>query len=273
MDTEQRTVIYDDDLKLEAYRFRGLKQKFPAHFHDYYVIGLIENGRRTLTVNNRELTIGPGAILLFNPNDSHACIQHDHKELSYRNLNIKSEIMQGIMYDIDGKTSLPHFAEPVLYHEGYAAELLELHMLIMGNAPAMQKEEKLFLFMEQLLRHAAAYALPAQAAPDAIDAVCRYVEANFTAKIRLDELAAMCGLNKYTFLRNFTKAKGITPYRYLETVRIGKAKELLQQGLSPAATAQATGFADQSHFSVFFKDLIGLTPGQYQAVFRPDRNT
>ena len=48
MQKEVRTVCYDDDLQLEAYRFEGIAQPFPNHFHDYYVIGFIEAGTRCL---------------------------------------------------------------------------------------------------------------------------------------------------------------------------------------------------------------------------------
>ena len=44
MEQETRTVKYDPELKIEAYSFKGIMQKFPNHFHDYYVIGFIESG-------------------------------------------------------------------------------------------------------------------------------------------------------------------------------------------------------------------------------------
>jgi hypothetical protein len=33
-----------------------------------------------------------------------------------------------------------------------------------------------------------------------------------------------------SFLSAFTKSKGVTPYRYLENIRINEAKKLLEQG-------------------------------------------
>lgn len=54
--------------------------------------------------------------------------------------------------------------------------------------------------------------------------------------------------------------KGHHPYRYLETVRINQAKQLLEKGLEPLETAYQTGFSDQSHFTNFFKEFIGITP-------------
>ena len=68
-------------------------------------------------------------------------------------------------------------------------------------------------------------------------------------------------------VHSFTKQKGISPYSYLETIRIGKAKKFLEQGISPIEVALKTGFTDQSHFTNFFKKLIGLTPKQYMNIF------
>lgn len=39
---EQRRSYYDKDLKIEAYNLSGVVQKFPNHFHKYYVIGFVE---------------------------------------------------------------------------------------------------------------------------------------------------------------------------------------------------------------------------------------
>lgn len=70
---------------------------------------------------------------------------------------------------------------------------------------------------------------------------------------------------EYAALRRaFLRAKGVTPYRYLQAIRIGRAKALLEQGVSPADAALESGFADQSHFSTFFQRYIGLSPAAYQ---------
>ena len=66
-----RTAVYDTALQLEVFRFQGIAQPFPSHFHAYYVIGLIEKGRRSLS------SLRPGNIVLFNLRDTHACVQSD----------------------------------------------------------------------------------------------------------------------------------------------------------------------------------------------------
>lgn len=46
MKKETRTVVYDDELRIEDYRFEGTRQPFPNHFHEHYVIGFVEDGQR-----------------------------------------------------------------------------------------------------------------------------------------------------------------------------------------------------------------------------------
>jgi len=59
---------------------------------------------------------------------------------------------------------------------------------------------------------------------------------------------------------------------YLETIRIDKAKKMLEHGVLPIDVAFKTGFTDQSHFSNLFKKFIGLTPKQYMNIFKDARN-
>lgn len=93
-------------------------------------------------------------------------------------------------------------------------------------------------------------------------------DGGFMENISLEDLCRLTGLSKYYLLRSFTKQKGISPYSYLETIRIDKAKKLLEQGILPIDAALQTGFTDQSHFSNFFKKFIGLTPKQYMNIFK-----
>ena len=54
------------------------------------------------------------------------------------------------------------------------------------------------------------------------------------------------GAQQINFAAAFTKSKGVTPYSYLQNIRIGEAKKLLEQGLPPVEAALQTGFSDQS---------------------------
>lgn len=62
--------------------------------------------------------------------------------------------------------------------------------------------------------------------------------------------------------------KGISPHKYLETIRIEKSKKMLEEGTPIIDVALRIGFADQSHYTNLFKALIGLTPRSYQKMIK-----
>ena len=272
MRQEERTVCFDRELKIEAYRFKGIMQKFPNHFHEHYVIGFIEKGQRYLSCKNKEYTTSTGDLLLFNPFDSHTCEQIDDKVLDYRCINIKPEIMKKTVFEITGKNYLPKFNQPVIFRSELVPLLQELHYIIMEEELDFKKEELFFFLIEQLIEEHTEPNLQSNLENTNIEiqAVCDYLENNYAEHIILDELSTIAGMNKYSLLRNFTKLKGITPYRYLENIRVNKAKKLLEKGVEPIDAAIQTGFEDQSHFTNFFKNFIGLTPKQYQNIFIND---
>lgn len=266
---EERFVCYDKTLEIEAYQFKGIMQKFPNHFHEYYVIGFIEKGRRHLSCKNKDYTVNAGDMLLFDPLLNHGCEQIDNETLDYRCLNISSEVMQKVVQDITGKADLPHFEQPVIYQNEQVTLIQSLHQMVMEEQDDLGREELFLVMMERLITEFAR--LSPTDAEDAIKQevqdISAYIEENYTRHITLEELAELSKMNKYTMIRIYTKIKGITPYRYLQTVRINRAKKLLEQGVPAMEAALQTGFVDQSHFSNFFKDFIGLTPKQYQDIF------
>ncbi|MCM2588255.1 AraC family transcriptional regulator [Rossellomorea marisflavi] len=270
MNQEERTVRFDHTLQVEAYRFEGIMQKFPNHFHEYYVIGFIEHGKRKLTCKNKDYIIGTGDVIFFNPFDTHACESINNETLDYRCLNINADIMKKVAEEITGQEFLPSFTSPVVYQCEHSSTLHKLHQMVMDERSDLEKEETFYFLLEQLIE---AYSLPheqmkKQKTPtQAVEHLCTYLKTHYSESIKLDDLAKIVKLNKYSLLRSFTRTLGITPYRYLQTIRINEAKKRLERGLKPIDAALDSGFIDQSHFSHFFKEFIGLTPGQYQKIF------
>lgn len=268
MRKEIRTVVYDEELRMEAYRFEGIVQPFPSHFHEHYVIGVVESGERVLSCRGKEYTIREGSILLFHPGDSHACVQSDGGTLDYRGINIAKETMLDLAEEITGKRELPGFSENVIEDEEAACHLRSLHEMVMTGTGDFGKEEALLFFLSYLIQN---YGQPFESCiPECrqeIEKACAYMEQHFAGQVYLDQICRYAGLSKSTLLRAFTKEKGVTPYRYLETIRINEAKKLLAEGVRPVETAVRTGFSDQSHFSNYFNRFIGLAPGAYREIF------
>ena len=112
---EQRRSYYDKDLKIEAYNLSGVVQKFPNHFHKYYVIGFVEGGKRHLWCRNKEYDVSAGDLILFNPRDNHYCAPIDREPLDYRAVNIEPSVMEQAVREITGREFIPRFTQNVVY--------------------------------------------------------------------------------------------------------------------------------------------------------------
>lgn len=268
MKKEIRTIVYDDDLRIEAYRFEGIVQPFPNHFHEYYVIGFVENGKRWLSCKNKEYSISKGNIILFNPGDNHACAQNGGDPFDYRGMNISKEVMLDLAEEVTGKRELPGFSKNVVFNDEAACYLGPLHKMILHGSCEFEKEEHLLLLLSVLLQqYGQSFESCIPECREEIEKACVFMREHYSERIYLDQLCRCANLSKSTLLRAFTKSKGVTPYSYLENIRIGEAKKLLEQGAVPIEAALQTGFSDQSHFTNYFSRYIGLAPGVYREIF------
>jgi transcriptional regulator GlxA family with amidase domain len=86
------------------------------------------------------------------------------------------------------------------------------------------------------------------------------------------EMQKLSGLASRTFKRRFKAATGLTPIRYVQHIRIERAKRLLETtGESIEDISWTVGYEDPAAFRRLFKRLTGLTPGEYRRRFHlPD---
>lgn len=82
---------------------------------------------------------------------------------------------------------------------------------------------------------------------------------------RMEDLAGMVHLSLSQFERKFKKALGLTPKKYLTTLRLEGVENALKTSAEPLAhLASHFGFYDQSHLSKQFKDRYGVAPLSYR---------
>ncbi len=82
--------------------------------------------------------------------------------------------------------------------------------------------------------------------------------------IDLDAMAAEAHFSKFHFIRLFKLTYGKTPHQYLTSIRIEKARLLLQSPLAISTICFWVGFDSISSFTSLFKKMTGLTPSGFQ---------
>jgi AraC-like DNA-binding protein len=78
-------------------------------------------------------------------------------------------------------------------------------------------------------------------------------------------LAGQCSMSEAYFRRCFKEIYALSPIRYINMIRINRAKDLLNAGSLPVSEiAGQVGFTDIFYFSKAFKKEVGCSPSSYR---------
>lgn len=92
-----------------------------------------------------------------------------------------------------------------------------------------------------------------------------FIEQNFQNDISVEDIAAVCGINRSYFGKIFRNSTGRSPQEFLINYRMVKATELLRlTSLSIADISSAVGYENQLHFSRAFKTIYGVSPREWR---------
>lgn len=249
---------------LEICSFSGLAQDFPPHFHNHYLIGCMLGGKRRLLFCGREAALQPGDLVCLNPGDIHGCAQAGDLPLSWLGLHFSVDCMRNLAKRLTGYPGMPFFRNKVWFNSPMATVFSSMSAAMheTGFSPDDFIEKDLPRILEWSGEFDGKRAT--DAAPAAFKKLLAHLMANPPAHFSLDEMSAVACLDKYSLVRNFKAVYGITPWRYLEALRVNLGLQMLDEGQKIADAAINCGFTDQSHFSRCFKARTGITPGKYQ---------
>ncbi len=96
-----------------------------------------------------------------------------------------------------------------------------------------------------------------------------YLQSQYASPVQLEELAQAACLSKFHFLRLFKQAFRMSPYQYLQRLRIEKAQTLLRHTDLPVhQIGVELGFENANSFSRLFYQRVRVYPSQYREAVR-----
>lgn len=100
------------------------------------------------------------------------------------------------------------------------------------------------------------------------------MEKHLNSELSLDVLAESVNLSTSRFRHLFKTETGITPAQYLKSLRMSRARELVETTfLNIKEIMCSIGVRDKRHFAKDFEKTFGLTPTQYRARCRGSRGS
>jgi transcriptional regulator GlxA family with amidase domain len=100
---------------------------------------------------------------------------------------------------------------------------------------------------------------------DTIKQVQAWLEAHYTNKVTVDELAERFAIGRRSFERRFKKATNNTVVEYLQRVKMEAAKRSFETSRKNISEVMFdVGYTDTKAFRTVFKKVTGLTPIEYR---------
>jgi AraC-like DNA-binding protein len=253
---------------LELLRATLSEFAFRPHAHEEFFIALTEAGLATPTFRGDTHVIGPGDLIVLNPEEAHAGGPPADGSWTYRALYLRPDLMREILAEFPGdRHTVPEFGRDVVRDREVAARLRRFHRL--SESPESSTLERQAHLTEALVllvgRHAAPPQVPRSPGEErrAVRLSREYLQEHSAENVTLEALARFAGLSAFHLCRVFREAVGITPHAYQTQVRVRHAKSLIGAGLPITLVAAEVGFYDQAHLTRHFKRIVGLTPGRY----------
>lgn len=252
--TYKRLNILDN---IELFSSENENDYFPFHYHDFYCISLITNGTEILNNKQQEFIAPAGTISVTQLNEVHRNYSLAEPGYSYRTLYLSKSLLEyHHRKEVNGLERI--IDNPALFNSLSRLFYLE-------NAPADAWKHSL-----QALAAHAVKPVEKDLWNGTFDRIDDILETYPNRPITADWLAAKFRMSKFHFIREFKKAKGVTPQTYIMIYRLAKTKQMLLEKVPLTHIAYQNGFYDQSHFTHSFKKYYGVTPGSY---FNSDTNS
>lgn len=257
---------------IEATYARLVRHRFRPHTHDGLMLGLIEAGTKAFARERATHVAAPGSVSVVNPGDLHTGRRADGEELRYRALYVPAAVLAEAAGLEAGQGPPPAFRSGVLQDGSLFRALVDAHDAVVQSASLLTREHLLLDALGQLARRHGSFGnkpdAPVTSAPAAVRQARALLEENFAGEVSIADVAAAVRLSPYHLMRQFRRHVGLPMHAFQLQTRVAHGRRLLAQGVPVVQVALTVGFADQSHFTKRFKDLVGASPAAYQREIR-----
>ena len=215
-------------------------------------IGYIQKGRGAYLYMNKKLPVKEGD-LVFIPEEIY-CYSEWHGEPEIEVIYVSCFMH----YD-----QFQYEPQIICCSEETKADLLKISNLL---SPDFSSELEAYSLFYKLLQDVLPLMEQSEISLDRnLQAAVAFIGDNWDQDFSVRELAESCCVSESTIYHLFKKEWGQTPIAFLNSIRINKAIEYLENtNYSVSAISQLVGFHSENHFRKVFTGITGVTPLKYR---------
>jgi AraC family L-rhamnose operon regulatory protein RhaS len=249
-----------------ALEYRYPQEEFPEHYHDFNEIFIVDGGSGIHVLNDYPYSVNSGMFFYLNARDRHLFEQVE--DLKLVNILYRSEADFSFIRNFSHL--LPKEEDGCVWNIGLELKKQALSLLAelnrhVDNDPIIEscRRENLFLRILLLLRNSRYRINQNDSNQDKLQQLLLFLQQNRLEEINWEALSHQFYLTPRTLHRQFVSQTGQTPQKYLNNLRLNRAKCLLKiSDRSLTDIAFFCGFGDSNNFSTLFKKAFGISPSQ-----------
>ncbi|MDR3713647.1 MAG: AraC family transcriptional regulator [Puia sp.] len=236
---------------MEMFSSENENDYFPFHFHDYFCVSLITNGTEILKNTEQEFIAPSGVISITQANEVHRNHSLSSSGYSYKTVYLNPDVLE--RFNRGRKIEM---LERVIYDQPLFQQFLDLFD---SQTAGVHLWENAF----RLLSGHAVNPGRKDLWATTFYLIDELIEEYPNEPIDTDWLSRKFCMSKFHFIREFKKARGVTPQTYIMLYRLAKAKKMLLENAPIRDIAYLNGFSDPSHFTNRFRKYFGISPSGY----------
>lgn len=256
---------------IHNFRFAPNAMAFPLHWHDRLELLRILEGQLELNCTDNHTTLLPGDVALISPKMLHSGTAGD-EGVMYNVITFDPSVLingtdpvaQYLLPLCEGK----YMFEPLVQNAQITQRLdsIVAAHLETNNHP-LQVIGELYDLIGLLYKNCVIREINALPTQKGFDQAVSYINDHYTEDISSASLSAMFGYDESYFCRKFKKQTGLTVMKYIQILRIEKARKLLTETNLPIQTiSRQCGFSDTAYFTNRFKSICHMTPSHLREI-------
>ncbi len=274
IDKTVRYRMYDKSYTYSYRKSPSTEIPIGNHMHIYYEIVNLIDGTLLYNVEGTQYELGPGDIIITNPYEFHFITFPKETVYERQFLQIEKNFISKYKSDIFDILDAREFGRnnkiPSDAVKEYGIDKLLDGICEYTREPNSDTDFMVSLYAAQIIVKISdilknKFFINADSVKNPhIKAIQDYIEANYTKKISIDDIARCIFLNKSYISRLFKSEVGIPILTYLNIRRITLAKNLLLDGGQVTNIYQKCGFSDYVTFYRAFKKYVGKSPNEFK---------
>ena len=267
---EKRGYLSEDFRLFHLKDDRGATVGF--HYHEFHKLVFLLSGSGSYNVEGRHYQLISGDIVLVGRRSVHK--PHFEPGIVYERviLYLSPELLRiGSTADYNLEELFSGESGHVLRPgDAFRRKMLSLTALLESEMASNEAGASVLargILFEMLVRISREMAVGSAALPgpfvpkdEKIREILRFIDANLSDDLSIDELASRFYISKYHMMRRFREETGSSIHTYLSDKRLLLARDLINGGVSATDACFRSGFRSYSAFSRAYGKLFGVTP-------------